>query len=251
MSVKKILTKSLNIIFPVKCVCCKKFSAKSDSEDILCESCRDTLNKEAAFNCRFCGDPPYRCGCKKVKNIDKLVFPYFYRGDKLKQAIYAVKKANLYYINEFFAKSMYNSLKLSDKIKTGDIDIITNTPRMKRSIKLYGYNQTEVLAKIISKYTGIYYMPVVEASKLYHTEQKSLDKTQRISNVKNKFTVTKNIIKNKDIIKDKNILIIDDIVTTGSTLSECARVMKNIGAKSVCALCAASVFFVIDIKKFG
>jgi len=242
MPIKKILTKSLNIIFPVKCVCCKKISAKSDSEDILCESCREILNKEAVFNCRFCGKLPYLCECKKIKYIDKIVFPYFYAGDKLTQAIYTVKQANLYYINEFFAKGMYNSLKLSDKIKIDDINIITNTPRMKSSIKFYGYNQTEVLAKIISKYTGIFYMPVLEASKLYNTEQKSLDKNQRVSNVKNKFTITKNIIKNKDIIKDKNILIIDDIVTTGSTLSECARIMKNIGAKSVCALCAASVF---------
>ena len=241
MSVKKILTKSLNIIFPVKCVCCKKISAKSDGEDILCEPCRKILKKESAFNCRICKNPPYLCDCKKADNIEKIVFPYFYAGDTIKQSIYAVKKANLYYINEFFAKDMYNSLKLSGKIKINDIDFITNTPRMTGSIKFYGYNQTAVLAKIIAKYAGINYIPVIEASELYDTEQKSLDKNQRILNVKNKFAPVKNIRKNKEIIKDKNILIIDDVVTTGSTLSECARIMKNIGAKSVCALCAASV----------
>ncbi|MCL1858636.1 MAG: hypothetical protein FWF92_05325 [Oscillospiraceae bacterium] len=242
MSVKKFITKSLNIIFPVKCVCCKKISARSDSEDILCESCRKILIKEAAHSCRICGNAPYLCECKKINYIDKLVFPYFYSGDKLKQAIYAVKQANLYYINEFFAKDMYNSLKLYDKIKINDIDFITNTPRMKSSIKFYGYNQTAVLAKIISEYTGIYYKQIIEASSLYDREQKSLDKTQRVLNVTNKFTLVKNIRKNKENIKGKNILIIDDIVTTGSTLSECARILKNIGAKSVCALCAASVF---------
>ena len=241
MSIKKIITKSLNIIFPVKCVCCRKISAKSNGEDILCENCRTVLVEEASFHCRICGNPPCFCDCKKVEHIDKIVFPYFYTSDKLTRAIFAVKKANLYYINEFFAKDMYNSLKLSDKIKIDDIDIITNTPRIKNSIKFYGYNQTEILAKMIAKYTGRIYKPILEASKLYNKEQKTLDKTQRTLNVKNKFAPIKNITKNIDIIKNKNILIIDDIVTTGSTLSECSRIMKNIGANSVYALCAASV----------
>ena len=241
MLVKKIITKSLNTIFPVKCVCCKKISAKSDSEDILCGTCREILQKEAARNCKKCNNPPYLCQCKKVKYIDKIVFPYFYSGSILVQAIFAVKKANLYYINDFFAKDMYNSLKLCDKINLDGIDIITNAPRKQDSIKLYGYNQTEALAKIISKYAGISYAPVIEASKLYDTEQKSLGKNERALNVKNKFTVTKKIRKNTDILKNKNILIIDDVATTGSTLSECARVMKNTGANSIYALCAASV----------
>ena len=236
MSVKNLIAKSLNIIFPVKCVCCRKFG-----EGILCEQCQNIINKEAARNCKKCGRLPYMCGCKEVENIDGIIFPYFYSSDKLTQAIYAVKKANLYYINEFFAKSMYNSLKICDKIKISDIDVMTNTPRMRDSIKLYGYNQTEVLAKLISKYAGINYTPVLEASKLYDREQKSLDKTQRVLNVKNKFTLVKKIKTDKELIKGKNVLIIDDVVTTGSTLSECARVMKNIGAENVYALCAASV----------
>ena len=242
MFVKKIIEKSLNIIFPVKCICCNKISGNLSGEDILCDDCRNIINKEAASYCRKCGKLPVLCGCKKVENTDNIIFPYFYKSDKLTKAIYSVKQSNLYYINEFFAKGMYNSLKLSDKIKISEIDIITSTPRMKKSVKLYGYNQTKVLAKLISKYTGIPFIPVLEASELYIKEQKSLNKIQRAENVKNKFTPVRNITHNRDILKNKNILIIDDIVTTGSTLSECARIMKNIGADKVYALCAASVF---------
>jgi ComF family protein len=114
-------------------------------------------------------------------------------------------------------------------------------PRMKSSIRRYGYNQTEVLAKIISKYSGIPYMPLLEASGLYDTEQKVLDKNLRVLNVRNKFIPVRKIRKNKAVIQNKNILIIDDIITTGSTLSECARIIKNMGAENVYALCAASV----------
>ena len=242
MSVKKIITKTLNILFPVKCVCCKKISEKSSGEDILCESCKIKLRQDAAFDCKKCGSPPFKCRCRKIKNIDEIVFPYFYSGDNLRKSIYSVKKSNLYYINEFFAKDMYNSLKLCDKINIGEIDIITSTPRMKSSVRLYGYNQTAVLAKIIAEYIGVKYIPVLQASKLYAKEQKSLTQNQRVLNVANKFVVVNQIKKNKSIIKDKNILVIDDVVTTGSTLSECARIMKNTGANKIYALCAASVF---------
>ena len=240
--IKKIINKSLNIIFPVKCVCCKKTSQNFDGEDILCKSCREILERESKRKCKKCNKLPELCGCKKIEHIDKIIFLYFYSSDKLTQAIYAVKKANLYYINEFFAKGMYNSLKFSDKINTESIDFITSAPRKRDSIRLYGYNQTEVLAKIIAKYTGVKYMRILEASKLYKTEQKLLNKTERVSNVKNKFAPVRNIRKNKVLIKGKNILIIDDVVTTGSTLSECARIIKNMGAENVYALCAASVF---------
>jgi len=239
MHIKKIIEKSINIIFPVKCVCCKKISANSNNEDILCKTCREILISEATQNCKRCKTPPILCRCKRAGYIDHLIFPYFYTGDKMRQAIYAVKRANLYYINEFFAKCMYNSLKISDKIKIDEIDFITNAPRKRDSVRFYGYNQTEVLAKIISKYSDIKYMPVIQASGLYDTEQKTLNYTQRTSNVENKFIPVKSV-KNTDI-KNKSILIIDDVITTGSTLSECARVMKNMGAESVSALCAAGV----------
>jgi len=174
--------------------------------------------------------------------LDQIIFPYFYSGDKIRQAVYAVKRANLYYINEFFAKGMYNSLKLSDKIDNiNKIDFITGAPRKKDSARLYGYNQTEEIAKIISGYSGIAYIPVIKASKSHDTEQKTLSRYERAENVKNKFVPAGNITKTKDLIQGKNILIIDDVVTTGSTLAECARVIRELGAKSIKALCAASV----------
>ena len=241
MPIQKILSKFMNLLFPVKCVCCKKISGKSDGEDILCDSCRKNMLTEITRNCRRCENPPPLCKCKRAEHINQIIFPYFYSGDKIRQAIYAVKRANLYYINEFFAKGMYNSLKISDKINIGDIDFITNAPRKADSVKRYGYNQTESLAKIIAKYIGAPYLPVMKASKLYKTEQKSLNKTERAENVRNKFVFAGDIKKLKEKINGKNILIIDDVVTTGSTLSECARIMKNTGAASVCALCAAGV----------
>ena len=229
------IRKILNIIFPVKCACCQKISEKAEGEGILCQKCRQIIGETAAFECQKCKNPPHLCRCKKVEHISEVSFAYFYSGEKLKRAIYKLKRANLCYINEFFAKGMYDSLKSNDRINTKTIDFVTNAPRMKSSVKFYGYNQTKALAKLISDYAGIPYAPLVFASKSYDAEQKSLTKARRRQNVENKFTAA------KKSLGGKNILLIDDVVTTGSTLSECAKIMKSMGAENIYALCAASV----------
>ena len=242
IKITNIAEKFINLIFPVKCVICGKIS--HEPEGIICVNCRGILIKEASVDCRKCKNPPDSCVCVRTNNLDRVIFPYFYRGDNIRMAIYKLKRNNLKYINEFFAKSMYNSLKISDKINIGDIDFITGAPRKQQAVKFYGYNQTEILAKIIAEYAGVAYLPILKASGLYKTEQKSIisyDQSKRLSNVENKFIPVKNFRYMKEKIEDKNILITDDVITTGSTLSECARVMKNMGAKSVSALCIAAV----------
>jgi len=213
----------------------------------LCAECRQILVEEATRGCKKCGNPPSSCRCAKIRfiaNLDQIIFPYFYDGELIRRAIYAVKRANLYYINEFFAKGMYNSLEINDrmdKIKISGIDYVTCAPRKKDSVRLYGYNHTEQLAKLISKYTGITYMPIIAASKAHDTDQKNLNRRERAVNVKDKFVPAKKLGKTKDILQGKSVLVIDDIVTTGSTLAECSRVVRELGAKTVTALCAASV----------
>ena len=241
MSAKKFMRKLFNTIFPVKCACCQKISEKADAEDILCQKCREIIEETAAYDCMGCKNPPHLCSCKKAEHISEISFAYFYSGEKLKRAIYKMKRANLYYINEFFAKGMYNSLKSNVRIRMEGIDLVTDAPRMKGSINFYGYNQTKALAKLISRYAGIPYRPLLVASRSHDTEQKSLSKARRGQNVKNKFAAAKSIKKTGGALKGKNILLIDDVVTTGSTLSECAKIMKNMGAGNVYALCAASV----------
>jgi len=184
--------------------------------------------------CKICGKAPYLCACKKINNIEQLVFPHFYSGEKLKFAIFKLKKANLYYINEFFAKGMYNSIKIGDRINLGDISLICCTPRVKKSVNIYGYNQAEKLAKIAAGYSGIKFERALKSAG-NQKEQKTLGKSERFLNVRDKFIINK-----KADIKNKNIIIIDDVATTGATLSECARVLKAAGADKIYALCAAS-----------
>jgi ComF family protein len=226
---QKYTQKILDIIFPPKCAGCNKIA-----KHIICADCLQDIMRESMRTCQKCRKPPYLCSCKKIDYIEEVAFPYFYHGEKLKFAIFKLKRANLYYINEFFAKGMYNSIKTGDKINVADIDFITCIPRVKKYLNIYGYNQAEKLAKIISGYSGIKFVKCLKQTG-NQKEQKTLGKSERLLNVRDKYIIDK-----KADIENKNIMIVDDVATTGATLSECAKVLKNAGAGKIYALCATS-----------
>lgn len=95
-----------------------------------------------------------------------------------------------------------------------------------------GYNQAELLAQTISQETGIPIQNVLTRVKNTKTQTR-LSENERCDNVKNAFTVQTNDI------KDKKVLLIDDVLTTGATIQECARVLKDAGACEVYSCVAA------------
>jgi competence protein ComFC len=96
-----------------------------------------------------------------------------------------------------------------------------------------GFNQADLLAKLLSARISIPCKPVLERIR-YTTTQTALDRTERMENLHNAFRLRKNTD-----VRGLRVLLIDDVLTTGSTLSECARVLKRAGATSVHAAMAA------------
>jgi competence protein ComFC len=123
---------------------------------------------------------------------------------------------------------------MKDKIEKSGlcVDLLAYVPVTAKVLKKRGYNQSELLARYISKELDL---PC--HGEFYKTKdsdfQKNITAAERRKNIKGVFKL-------KGDVKDKNILVIDDVITTGSTLSECARVFKNAGAKNVygCAFAA-------------
>ena len=91
-----------------------------------------------------------------------------------------------------------------------------------------GYNQTELIAREIAKNTKLKLENKILYKQKNIVSQSELNRNNRKQNVKDAF-----IIKNSETIKNKNVLIFDDIYTTGSTLQECSRILKNAGVKHV------------------
>lgn len=122
----------------------------------------------------------------------------------------------------------------NDSFNNTELDYITCVPMHKKQLKERGYNQSELLAKYIAKQLNIPYETLLVKHK-ENQPQHSLTSSQKRDNVKGVYKAV-----NTDKIKGNNILVIDDIVTTGHTLGECCRILSKAGGiKIYCAaLCA-------------
>ena len=122
---------------------------------------------------------------------------------------------------------------MQDKIFTekfiNKYDVIISVPIHNKRMKTRGYNQSKLIAKEIAINCGKeYYDNVIIKSKNI-APQSTLDMLERVKNIKEAFSIGKNSEK----ISGKNVALFDDIFTTGSTVNECAKILKKIGANNV------------------
>ena len=151
----------------------------------------------------------------------------------IKEQVYDYKFNSKSYLYKPLAHIMVESIK--DLNLHEHIDLICYIPSHRRKEAIRGYNQSELLAKYISEKLDLK-LSKGNLIKYRHTkEQNKLDKTGRISNLKNSFKV-----KRPEEFKGKSILLIDDIVTTGSTFIECAKVLNVAGARQITTLALTS-----------
>ena len=144
-----------------------------------------------------------------------------------------MKNNNDGYALSAIAYFMYRMLKSADILES--IDIITYIPMGKKDMNRRGYNQTKLIAKELTGITGVKNVSLLK--KVRETkEQKTLGAADRRKNLNNAFE-----FKFREDIKGKTVLIIDDVCTTGSTLSEAARILKKAGAGKVIAAAFAKV----------
>lgn len=117
----------------------------------------------------------------------------------------------------------------------GSYDIIGPVPIHKKRMVERGYNQSELIAREIAKnIDNLRYEKILRKTK-NNKRQSELKKEDRLENVKNVYE-----IQNKQIIQGKRIILFDDIYTTGSTLNECSKVLKENGAKEILIIALAS-----------
>lgn len=202
----------LTAFFPERCPYCGKVI---DPEQYACESCKALFPDEPVTSYAIGG---YRC-----------VAPFEYK-DNFAEAVKAFKFRDGAQYAKPLAFMVVQAL-LNSKIEL-NFDFITCVPMHREQQAERGFNQSELLAKECAKLMDIPYTDALEKfkkNKLQHT----LSGKARLNNVKG---VYRAVGKNKPELKDKKVLLIDDIVTTGSTLGECSKVLIKAGCKEV--LCA-------------
>ncbi len=212
----------LNLIFPPVCSFCGKID-----RNCLCEDCKIKLKKLEHFNI-----DSYN---KKDIYFNEHIYLFQYENFIREQIInYKFNNKPYYYMT--FEKIFINNKKICDNLKS--YDIIISVPMHNKKKRERGYNQTEIIAKQLSKDvekqgTNLKYVNSLNKTK-NNTAQSLLNKKQRIENAKNAYSINET-----EIIKNKRILIFDDIFTTGSTANECAKILKKYTNKKIGVLTIA------------
>lgn len=229
VSVTKMIKDFLSyLIFTNKCKYCGELINYGEE---LCEECTKNLPRINFEKCRFCGAGKDRCNCKNAKTrFDGISAPFYYEGG-VETAIKNFKFHDKQFVAEVLAKDIAQSVKID--FPDIDFDFIDFVPFSKTQEKKRNYNPAGEIAYSLSKYLKI---PVCEVlTKPFGTEfQHTTGASLRKGNVAGAYDIKENAN-----VKGKTILLVDDIKTTGATLSECTRVLKIAGADKVyCAVAA-------------
>ena len=226
----KLFEKLKKLLYPenLKCIVCNKEIFTEDAFS-LCSECLTTLPFINDKICKICGEPIYgegylceRCCNNEITNIKLARAVFVYKGN-IRKLIYKLKYENQKYIAKVLSELLHNYFVHSEDFK--DIDVIIPVPLHKNKLKSRGYNQSELLLQKFNK--DIVNINCLERVVDTPTQTK-LDRKERLNNLENAF-----VVKNSEIIKNKNILIVDDIFTTGATCCSIAKILIKNKAKSV------------------
>ena len=222
MKFKAVLSEAIAFIFPVKCVCCSEII---QNQIYICEKCIQKAERMSEKICKWCGLERKQCECNfHTYRFRGTVAPFKNEG-YIKDAFYAFKFHRRISNSRFFSKEMVACVKKHyPDIK---FDAVCAVPMYYFDKADRGYNQSEILARQISKMLSIGY----DGKALYsHKKKKEQHKTKgiaaRYENIKGRYYFKK---KNSY----ENVLLVDDIKTTGATLDECARQLMLAGANNV------------------
>jgi ComF family protein len=225
----------IDFIFPKKCVACRKGGS------YLCENCFSYLSFDPKSLCLLCNNPSFnnlthpRCkrkyaidGCFSAlsynKTTQRLIYNFKYKP-------YLADLKNV--LADLFYESIIQNEQFQAQIQKGEW-IFVPIPLSSSKLRKRGYNQAEILAKELSKKFNFPVQNFLQRTKETKT-QVGLTNLQRKLNVKEAF----GLVNHKSSVVNKNILLVDDVVTTGSTLSEAAKILKRGGAQKVFGLTLA------------
>ncbi len=215
--IERIMSGLWNFIFPLSCIGCIR------NGSALCTECLSEISLADT-------------------SVDKNIYPVFnYKHPMIKQALWELKFKNNKAVAQPLAQALYD--KILEEMQELEIfqgftsPLIIPIPLSKKREKERGYNQSEILCKKLSfidpmsfkLYTNVLYKP-------FDTKQqtKTRSRSERKNNLRGCFAV-----KHQEKIKGRNIILIDDIVTTGATISEARKVLKRFGARKIVAFTVA------------
>jgi len=206
------------------CMICGEID--SSEEGPFCKECFEKFSTLLSTPCPVCGGKREECECCELTGIKKVFFLFWYYKDISSDMIIKVK-----YLGDKREIS-YLGYLIAETVKEEEFSGVCFVPRMKNNIKKLGFDQAKLLAESVAFHLGL---PIVDCigRKGRSAEQKKLSGADRRRNVKNKFFVDAEKLKFENGKIPSKLLLIDDVVTTGSTVKECSYLLRKVGVKSV------------------
>jgi competence protein ComFC len=232
----------LDLVYPQHCPLCQKPLGREEKG--ICADCWRTL---AFLLAPFC---PY---CKSFLENEEIVFehrcPYLSKPEERKiLAVISLGTFDDYY------KKLIHRFKYDRKIPLGNrlaqslgqavaqdedfanCDLVIPVPLHRARHRERGFNQSEILAEGVSQAIDLPLVKEILKRKKNTKDQTYLNAQQRAENVRDAFVVIQ-----PEKVKDKKVILVDDVITTGATLNECARMLEKAGAKRIFAVTLAVV----------
>jgi ComF family protein len=237
----EIINFMLDTLFPIACLSCGK------SGEWICSECLPKIPLKITQICPLCEKSITPDGricfkCQKHSALDGLLIATSYKNDTILRAIHNYKYRfveDLYFpLGKILIRIFLNS-------QLPIPDLIIPVPLHPRRLRFRGFNQSELLANYLGEnLTPGFSIPVeshlIIRSRYTSPQMKIKNYHERKKNLEGVFKLSKNEHKQKYLtLKNKRVLLIDDVATTGTTLFECAKVLKNLEAKEILSLVIA------------
>jgi len=239
---RRLISGLLDIVYPKLCLACKSKLANSSIDELVCQSCWGKIKRNLPPFCHSCGRRLEKQNfsknicpvCLKQKlHFDRAFSPCVYEG-VIKELIHAFKYSNKDYLGFTLSRLMTEFIK-EYNVPIDFMDLIVPIPLHNTRFREREFNQAEILSKYIASEFKKAFAPGALLRHRNTKTQTGLEINQRRLNVSGSFSIT-----NPADIKGKNILLVDDVLTTGSTSSEAALALKNSGANIVFVLTLAN-----------
>ncbi len=227
----------ISLLYPPVCTICAE---AVPAGEYLCQDCESKTTPIVPPFCELCSQPfpgaiteAFTCAncAHRTIHFDAAVAVYRSRGI-VRRLIHDFKYGHQMHLRHVVAGWLGKALD-DVRLRGRHFDVMVAVPLHPARQRERGFNQATLLAELLSEKMSIQLVPVLERIR-YTTTQTAFDRAERMENLHNAFRLRKNMD-----VRDLHVLLIDDVLTTGSTLSECARVLKAAGAVSVHAATAA------------
>ncbi len=224
------------LFFPTHCVVCERAMAESR---LLCASCEGAMRRITEPRCGICSHPfdgmmdVVECpNCRgQAMNFDAGIAVMRCAGE-VRELLHRFKYNKERYLRRLLGAWLAEALD-DNRIADAPPDCLVPVPLHPARAREREFNQAEELARWVTRLRGVPTERLLRRRR-YTVTQTRFDRKQRMRNLRDAFEVRQNAR-----VVDKNILLVDDILTTGSTLDECARVLVEAGAASVNAIAVA------------